>query len=669
MTGNKKVPLRASSVLVFISCIAALSIGAAAQTPSLSLSGASGTRGGTITLGVVLNSVGAISPAAIQWDLTYSAADLSLVSGTYSTTAMAGEGAGKSANCNSISAGDVRCIVSGINRTAIGNGLLASLTFQVATGTTNTSTQFSLVSLAAADANADALSVTGSSATVAINQGLVTPVLSALNCIPASVTPPASSTCTVTLSSSALNNTTINLSSSVPSATVPASVDIAVGLSSAAFMVNTSAGGAYTTAEITAALGSSSQSFSLGLTGVTSTIGLTSTSGLMFYPLTPCRIADTRVESGFSGAFGAPSLSAGSTRSFPVPASNCNVPVTAQAYSLNITAVPPGPLGYLTAWPTGSATPLVATLNSLDGAIVGNAAIVSAGTNGAISLLANNATDVVIDINGYFAPSPGLAFYPVIPCRVADTRSGSDGSGKTGAFGPPSLAGGGTRDFSIPSSGCGIPASAQAYSVRMTAVAPAALGYLTTWPAGQTLPLVATLNALNGGVVGNEAIVPAGANGAISVFVSDNTDLVIDVNGYFAPPGAAGALAFYALTPCRVADTRPGSAGSGLSGAFGPPSLNGNVTRDFPMLASSCGIPSTAQAYSLNMTVVPPGPMGFLTAWPAGQPLPLAATVNATTGAVVGSASIVLAGTNGDIDVFANNPTDLVIDISGYFAP
>jgi hypothetical protein len=36
-------------------------------------------------------------------------------------------------------------------------------------------------------------------------------------------------------------------------------------------------------------------------------------------------------------------------------------------------------------------------------------------------------------------------------------------------------------------------------------------------------------------VVANAAIVPAGTNGAVNVFVSDLTDVIIDINGYFAP--------------------------------------------------------------------------------------------------------------------------------------
>ena len=38
-----------------------------------------------------------------------------------------------------------------------------------------------------------------------------------------------------------------------------------------------------------------------------------------------------------------------------------------------------------------------------------------------------------------------------------------------------------------------------------------------------------------GAVVANGAIVPAGSGGAISIYVTDLSDLLFDVNGYFAP--------------------------------------------------------------------------------------------------------------------------------------
>ena len=113
---------------------------------------------------------------------------------------------------------------------------------------------------------------------------------------------------------------------------------------------------------------------------VTANFASVSTAGLGYYPMTPCRLVDTRAGSDKSGAFGSPSMGGGSTRSFPLLSGRCGIPSTAQAYALNITAAPAGGgLGYLTTWPTGSAQPVVSTLNSSDGAVTANAAIVPAG--------------------------------------------------------------------------------------------------------------------------------------------------------------------------------------------------------------------------------------------------------------------------------------------------
>jgi hypothetical protein len=71
---------------------------------------------------------------------------------------------------------------------------------------------------------------------------------------------------------------------------------------------------------------------------------------------------------------------------------------------LNATVVPPAPLGFLSLWNTGGAQPSVSTLNASDGSIMANAAIVPAGTSGAINAFASNATQLILDINGYFAP-------------------------------------------------------------------------------------------------------------------------------------------------------------------------------------------------------------------------------------------------------------------------
>jgi hypothetical protein len=400
------------------------------------------------------------------------------------------------------------------------------------------------------------------------------------------------------------------------------------------------------------------------------------TSGARFVPITPCRIADTRFTQGTTGVFGPGFLPGQQTRDFPVPLSGCYLPGTAQAYSLNITAVPYGPLGFLTAWPQGQAMPLASNLNSPKGTVVANAAIVPAGWGGGISIYASDPTDVIVDVNGYFtdpAAVSTLAFYPVTPCRVMDTRAGQ---GAWGSFGPPSMpTGGSSRVVPVPSSQCGVPPTAAAYSVNFTVVPTGKLGYLSAWPTGQAQPVVSTLNSWDGAVLANAAIVPAGIGGAISVFTwlenGATTDVIMDINGYFAAPGGTGGLSLYPMTPCRVVDTR---SSEGKTGAFGPPSLSsGAPSRTFPIPAApGCGVPATAQAYALNATVVPTGYLGYLSIWPAGQPMPVVSTLNSWDGRIVANFALVPAGANGAVNAYtfvgAGAATDVVLDISGYFA-
>ena len=169
-----------------------------------------------------------------------------------------------------------------------------------------------------------------------------------------------------------------------------------------------------------------------------------------------------------------------------------------------------------------------------------------------------------------------LQFIPVIPCRIADSR------GPGGPFGGPELSAGTIREFDIPQSACGIPPTAAAYSLNVTVVPNASLGYLTIWPTGEPQPYVSTLNS-DGRIKANAAIVPAGANGGVSVFVTDATQVILDIDGYFAPSGTTSSLAFYPVTPCRIADTR--NPAGPLGGPF-IPGGSGRAFRSSPALAT-----------------------------------------------------------------------------------
>jgi hypothetical protein len=248
-------------------------------------------------------------------------------------------------------------------------------------------------------------------------------------------------------------------------------------------------------------------------------------------------------------------------------------------------------------------------------------------------------------------------FYPVQPCRIADTRVSG------GSFGGPQSYSQSEREFAVMASPCGIPSSAKAYSLNMTAVPIGPLSYLTTWPSGGLQPHVSTLNSNTGTVVANAALVPAGTSGSIRVYATQPTHLVIDINGYFAPPGGAGAQSFYPIAPCRILDTRL------INGPLGGPEMAALQTRNFQVTSSPCGLPSTSQSYSLNATVVPPGPFGYLTLWPSGTTRPFVSTLNALDGSITSNAAILPAGSLGTISAFVDSRSHLILDISGYFAP
>ncbi len=374
-------------------------------------------------------------------------------------------------------------------------------------------------------------------------------------------------------------------------------------------------------------------------------------TAVKFVTLPPCRVVDTRNP---NGTFGGPEIQGGTARSFPLAQSGnpCNIPSNAVAYSLNVTVVTTGHLGYLTIWPTGEGQPIVSTMNSPDGRTKANAAIVPAGTSsGSVSVYVSDTTNVILDIDGYFATSGSstLEFYPLTPCRVVDTR------GPDGDLGGPYLQGQQVRNFPVLESDCLIPNTAAAYSMNFTVLPKGSrLGYLTVWPVGEIQPSVSTLNDPTGTNVANAALVPAGMNGEIATYVTNDTDLLIDVDGYFAP-AVTGGLSFYALTPCRVLDTR---SGGGL--------FSGELS--IPVQTSPCGPPSTAQGYVLNATAIPHGALNFLTLWPDSENQPQVSTLNAKDGATTSNMAIV-PNVDGKTDAWAQGTTQLILDISGYFAP
>jgi len=123
-------------------------------------------------------------------------------------------------------------------------------------------------------------------------------------------------------------------------------------------------------------------------------------------------------------------------------------------------------------------------------------------------------------------------------------------------------------------------------------------------------------------------------------------------------------LDFYTVTPCRICDTRLSP-----NGPFAGPAQAAVTDREYAVASSPCMASVTsAAAYSINATVIPSGPMGFLTLWPSGQSRPTVSTLNALDGAITSNAAILIeGGMNAAIQAFTTDQQMRGLDINGVF--
>jgi hypothetical protein len=130
----------------------------------------------------------------------------------------------------------------------------------------------------------------------------------------------------------------------------------------------------------------------------------------------------------------------------------------------------------------------------------------------------------------------GGSFYTLQPCRLLDTRNAA------GSLGGPALTPGVTRVFPVLTSGCGIPVTARALSVNVTAVSATAPGSINLFPGdGPTLSgtAVVSFTATTRSTIADNAHVLLARDGSGKVAAratftgSGQVHLIIDVNGYY----------------------------------------------------------------------------------------------------------------------------------------
>ncbi|MGO1071633.1 hypothetical protein [Lysobacter sp. CA199] len=138
------------------------------------------------------------------------------------------------------------------------------------------------------------------------------------------------------------------------------------------------------------------------------------------------------------------------------------------------------------------------------------------------------------------SPGTDLVYTPLTPCRIIDTRIVGGPLAADSTRGYNSFT---ATDFASQggdATNCGLPANVSAITVKIASVNAQQLGYFTAYPSNEPRPVAASLN-YNGPVASNESHVKLcrpGCDKQFSVYTQRQSDLVVDVTGYFKEPTA-----------------------------------------------------------------------------------------------------------------------------------
>jgi hypothetical protein len=378
-----------------------------------------------------------------------------------------------------------------------------------------------------------------------------------------------------------------------------------------------------------------------------------------FNPVTPTRVFDTRagtppaLRNVAKGRVGPTEPLAVQLTDLPgglVPATGVG------AVSINVTATGSVGPGFVTVAPCGSDAN-ESSVNFETATDRANAVITQVSTTGTVCFWSSTPTYLVVDVNGWFKAPPG--YNPIEPARLLDTRAGA----------PPALltvprirlVAGVVLEVPVTNLPGLVPATGVgAVTLNVTSTRALSDGFVTVWPCGP-IPNSSNLNFQRDRDGANLVIAPVSAAGTICFAADNPTDLVVDINGWFKK-----ASGYTAVGPARVVDTRTGNAG--LRTVPTQKLVPGSVLS--VQLTGLPGglVPATGvAAVSINVTSTRQLTNGFLTVVPCGAGT-ATSSVNFQAGLDRANAVITPVTAAGTICITASAPTDVLIDVNGWFS-
>ncbi len=194
------------------------------------------------------------------------------------------------------------------------------------------------------------------------------------------------------------------------------------------------------------------------------------------------------------------------------------IPGDASGVILNVTAANAVDNGFITVFPCGTDLPEASNVNFRAGENAPNAVVARIGDDGAVCFYVHRDIDLIVDVNGYLPAT--TAVQGIDPVRLFDSREG-----------PGRRTGGSTTEIRVTGVG-GVPNGATGVILNVTAVNPAANGFVTVFPCGTAQPEASNLNYRPGENIPNAVVARVGAGGEVCFFTLRDIDLVVDVNGF-----------------------------------------------------------------------------------------------------------------------------------------
>jgi lysophospholipase L1-like esterase len=349
-----------------------------------------------------------------------------------------------------------------------------------------------------------------------------------------------------------------------------------------------------------------------------------------FEPTHSVRVLDTRNTTR--------AVAAGQVRAIDV---SSIVPAEAVAVAVNVTAVKPADSGYATLWPADRAQPGTSNVNFEAGRIVATHAVVPISASGRLLVFSSAATELVVDVQGWFSPTAPCSMRQERPMRLLDTRLDDRTNDRSSIVVP------------VPTRNGRVPAAAV---VNVIATSTAGDGYVSVCPADQARSTTSMLNFENGGGdVSNVAHVALDDDGAFRVVTTGPADLVVDLLAAYDddPDG----LVYQAVNGCRLLDTR-----SGEGGWLGAVATDQSITLD----TRWCG-PIVVGTLVATTAERP----GYVTTWSGRGEAPTVSTLNLATDRTVSAFAIADVSDNAQCTVAqtAGGGSAVLFDLAGWFTP